>query len=340
MGYRYDFRPIDDLLIGAGVDLLPAIKEKAANEIDLSISQVSQDAFSDLEDDYEKHAKKVNNPKYGQYLKLVDENIGLLKTSLISSNEREAIKNKLENLIDLDDENRKFQAKTFPKLSIFLHKLGQLLFKSHRFETKCEYGLHLVAELENADLKILQNELENLIFKRKLSSMPFDDFMEKVNGMEEAEFKELLKIYDKSLASSKPKHNMFKFYKKLSPEKKEMVSKLFENKNWYFSVFSILKEKGDEDIDEFISDNMIEHLKANTEPFFQVWSSQRYHNNDPVFEHFVELIILRTVRTCLKENDYRTIKVLTSDNEFGASVKMMLNNNLTQEEKNSIGALL
>lgn len=339
MGYRYDFRPLDDLLIAAGVDLLPAIKEKAAKDLkfdtSLSVSQISKEAFSDLEDDYESHASKVSNPKYGQYLKLVDENIGLIKSTAISSEEREAIKNKLDELIDLDREDRKFQAKTFPKISKFLHKLGQLLFKSHRFQTKGEHGVQLVVELGNVEQKILTKELGNLIKGRK-ASIPFKKFMNQVNALDDTQFKELLKVYYKSHSSSRSKFKPYEFYSKLTSDKKEMVAELYENHNWYNQVFSILKGRTSKEINEFISENMIDHLRSNVNPFFHVWSSERYHKNDPIFENFVELIIVRAVRKCLKEDDNNTIEEFISDEEFGASVRMMLSNNLTQEEINKV----
>jgi hypothetical protein len=275
--------------------------------------------------------------KYGECLKSVENSMDILKTTMISSTARMAIKNKLESLADLAAEKRKFEAKPFPRISKFFHKLGQWLIYGHGFQTKREYGLQLAHKLDEIEQSIWKQELENYI-RGKKQHTDFKTMMDKIRKIPPDQFGEFKRIYVGVPGMNLGEHKKLEIFKNLTANQQQEIRTIRRDTmiNWYLPASRIVEGATEQEIDEFISDSMINDFIAFPHGLMSSWSFARGRGREPAFEDFAKVVVVRGVRQCLKENNREVITRLANDYEFGKDIQAILKNKLTKDEMNMI----
>lgn len=269
--------------------------------------------------------------KYGKFLETIEDNMTVLKTTSVSREVRIQLKEALESRTDLNAENRKFENKTFSGLSKFFHKLGQL-FKGHGFQTKREYGLQLGRELGEINHNIWRQELTDYLIGKSNTV----DFAE-LRKIPINEFKEAIWNYIQEPASTSGEHRKMKIFNELTEEQKQAVrDECFSQGSWYYPVYRIVKGASKEQINDFIDEAMIRKFTGNPKLFIHVMYEKR---QDPFFNNFAQIVILRGFRQFLKDENIKQVRFLilpTQELPFadtiGAQIRNLLKNALTADE--------
>lgn len=273
-----------------------------------------------------------NLPKYGDCLKVIEENMTVLKTTNISRQARMELKNTLERMSAVEKE--KFTAKPYPRISKFFQKLGQLI-RGHGFLTKPNYGLKLAHKLEAIEQSIWRQELKNYL-EGRTHSFDFQKMMEGIAKIPMNQFDDFIKIYIFTNAILTGEHKKLKIFKQLTEEQQNAIKTKYVNDNWYIPMFKILKGATATEINEFISDSMITRFTSHPSGFMYAWSDQRNsERKEPRFDDLAEAVIVRGFRKYLSENSGGAkswMSWLLRDKEFGEDIIAILKKNLTSDE--------
>lgn len=342
MTVHFQSTPLLDLVIYSGID----IKYECQLQNTPLRGDIEKKALADLKQSYDDYKSNLHF-KYGQFLKRVENNIVELKRPEMPNIVRHAIACKLSDLA-----KRRIEVKEshYSGLHKFFHKVGQW-FQGHGFRTKAEWGLLLASRIEKVDLENYKAQLQKCITRgpgvkmhKKSSREIINEMKSIINGLPDDQFKELLTdVYFKHKETdfffSK---NKFAFYQNLDPAKRGIFDReLLSRKDWYEQAFDIIEGANDQDLQAFVSKEMVSLFKADPKKIIDIHENNK--NPNGWSQKFFQMIVEKSVQEYVAQNTpeaYLQVAKLLHDPNIKASEilkkPLVLTPEQVQQLKNNI----
>lgn len=209
--------------------------------------------------------------KYGQFLRNVEASLSELTKDEMPPIDRLAVASKLS---ELAIERITQKESRFSWIHNLFHKIGQV-FRLHGFRTKGEWGLAVAKEM----IKTHPIEMD-LIGTRP-------EVMTHINGLPKEKFKEILTgLFFNKRTGMFLGNDKSAFYRNLSVENQKIFKEaLVARKDWYLQALDIIEDANEEELNEFITPEMIDmfiKLPSKEKKLYEIQANKyRVAHDDP-----------------------------------------------------------
>lgn len=260
---------------------------------------------------------------YEKFLRVVEKNLGSLRSASTSLENRKCVAQKLTEMSN----SRIGEESSFSRIHKFFHKIGQL-FSGHGFRTKGEWGLVVAGKMEAAWRETLRCIFVGGGWDHELTKM--------INDLSADGFKGILNdIVFATIKGSvlRTENSKLLFYNGLNEEKKAIFYKeLLARKDWYSQAFDVIDLAEDnEGIKCFITDDLVKKFQDDSHRVIAFYEGAKDKNG--WYQRFFYAMIEAAVSRYISNGEYSKIGELFNESLKNVDlVRVDLPEILTQEE--------